>query len=86
MQAQQQGQSEEREGLLARLAGLGNTAQQDSSPESRARKAASHQASAQVVLQKVCSRWKPQYGMLCMKTICLVGKIMLEINVFVGCR
>lgn len=54
MQAQQQAQSEEREGLLARLAGLGNTAQKDSSPESRARKAASHQASAQVVLQKVC--------------------------------
>ena len=37
---------------MSRLASLGSTSEQDSSPESRARKAASHQASAQVVLQK----------------------------------
>ena len=83
MQAQQQAQSEEREGLLARLAGLGSTAQQDSSPESRARKAASHQASAQVVLQKVCSKWRPLYTMSCNETVCLV---VLEITVSVSCR
>lgn len=53
VQVEQQGQREEREVLLARLASLGSSSQQDSSPESRARKAASHQASAQVVLQQV---------------------------------